>query len=286
LETVSIVIPCYNGGKFLAETIASFSAQTYSQIEIIIVDDGSDDNITQKCIQALSQPNLKKIHIPHGGPAKARNAGIMIACGKYILPLDADDIILPTYVEKAAHVMDQNDDIGIVYCLGEFFGEKSGIWNLPPFSLKEMLVGNVIFASAMFRRSEWESTGGYNEDMRYGLEDYDFWLSLLAHGCEVYQVQDVLFRYRIHRSSRSTALQKDLAKLQDTYKSIYYNHRAFYRKHEELYTIALREKLVEYTYAHEQLLASRQTIEKYNGIIQKFAILSCAKKVLKKWFKH
>lgn len=201
MAMVSVVIPCYNHGKYVDDAVTSVLEQTYQDLEIIIVDDGSDDPETVDKLSAYSKPKTIVHRIPNGGLASARNAGISKASGQYILPLDADDKIGSTYVEKAVAVLKTRPDVSIVYCEAEFFGLRTGKWNLPPFSLELMLYRNVIFASAFFRKSQWEAAGGYNPKVSKAFEDWDFWLSLIKRGGGVYQIPETLFYYRIKEAS-------------------------------------------------------------------------------------
>ena len=244
LENVSVVMPCYNDWQFIGQAVDSLRIQTYQKIELIIVDDGSDDKAAQHALSAISFPNIKIIQTKHVGPAAARNKGIAVASGSLILPMDADDVIDSTYIEKAVREFEENPDMGIVYCQAAFFGEKSGKWQLPPYSLKEMLVGNVIFSTAMFRKADWQKAGGYSESMKYGLEDYDFWLSLLENGAQVKQIPEVLFHYRIKPVSRTSIMQRSLDMVRESYRQVYRNHSKFMESHNELYLDALREKWI------------------------------------------
>lgn len=253
METVSVIMPCFNDGKYIEHAVASLRNQTYRSVELVIVDDGSDDRQTAQILRDIAFPCMKLIRSGHEGPASARNKGIAACSGALILPLDADDAIEPTYIEKAVKVMEENPAAGIVYCQASFFGAQSGKWMLPPYSLKEMLAGNVIFASAMFRKAAWESVGGYNEAMRHGLEDYDFWLSLLEKQTDVYQIPEVLFHYRIKPVSRSSLLQRDISAMQEAYRRIYSNHKSFFSLHNDLYVEALREKSVRQAYDMDRL---------------------------------
>ena len=133
LETVSVIMPCYNDGKYIGQAVESIKLQTYQHIELIIADDGSDDKETLYALKDISFPNKKIIQTNHVGPAIARSKCIAAASGSFILPLDADDIIDSTYIEKAVKVLEDNPAIGIVYCQAAFFGEKSGKWELPKF---------------------------------------------------------------------------------------------------------------------------------------------------------
>lgn len=212
MRKVSIIIPCYNDGKYLPEAIASAKLQTYPNIEIVIVDDHSNDAETQSKLSALAgQPGIQVLSVPNGrkGLAAARNLGIQYACGEYILPLDADDTIEPSYSEKAVAVLDANPDIGICYCRADLFGLKRGPWRLPPYSPEAMLLENMIFATAFFRRSAWEDIGGYDESLTLGFEDHAFWLALFEQGAKVHMLDEVLFHYRIKPNSMIAQMAQD-----------------------------------------------------------------------------
>jgi len=260
-------MPCYNDGKYIGQAVESIKLQTYQHVELIIADDGSDDKETLYALKDISFPNKKIIQTNHVGPAIARNKCIAAASGSFILPLDADDIIDSTYIEKAVKVLEDNPAIGIVYCQAAFFGEKSGKWELPKYSLEEMLLGNVIFTSAMFRKIDWEKTNGYNESMKYGLEDYDFWLTLLENDKQVHQIQEVLFHYRIKSVSRSSIMQKSIEMVQESYRQVYINHKNFFTKYNDLYLNSLREKVVKQSVDIEKLQNKIALYEKRHVMI-------------------
>ena len=187
MPQVSVIIPCYNHGAYLDEAVQSVLDQTFDDFEIIIVNDGSTDQDTNKILNNYNRQKTKVLQTDNQGLPSARNNGIKISKGEYILPLDADDRIGKTYLEDAVQILDTQPDIGIVYCDAEFFGDKTGKWELPDYSLQDILVLNMIFCCAMFRRIDWENVGGYNPNMVYGNEDWDFWLSLLALGRKVHK---------------------------------------------------------------------------------------------------
>src|SRR4051794_31418414 len=125
MPKISIVITCYNIGAFLEEALQSALAQTYPDFEVIVVDDGSTDNATLALLDRLpAQPRLRILRTPNKGVAHARNYGITKASGDYILPLDADDRILPSYLACAASVLDQQPEVGFVGCHFSTFGEQ------------------------------------------------------------------------------------------------------------------------------------------------------------------
>lgn len=206
--TVSIIIPCYNDGEYLREAVASAQAQTYKPCEVILIDDHSDEASTQRILQELRMEGLTVITTPQGkkGPSAARNAGIESAQGEYILPVDADDKLAPTYVEKAVAVLLAQPQVGICYCRAKFFGLKRGPWPLTAYDADRLLYENMIFATALYRKADWEAVGGYDESARTGLEDHSFWISLHALGRRAVQLQEELFFYRVRAHSRTAQL--------------------------------------------------------------------------------
>ena len=260
MEKVSVIMPCYNDGKYIMEAIDSIVKQTYPDWELIIVDDGSDDEETKRIINEIQNPKIKVFHTEHLRPAGARNYGIQKAEGTYILPVDSDDRIHEEYMEKAVKMIESNPRIGVVYCKAELFGEKSGSWNLPDYSFKHMLLDNIVFVTALFYKSDWEKVGGLNTSMAQGMEDYDFWLSILGLEREICQIPEVLFYYRIKPVSRTTNFQDNCVQVQNTYQQIYYNHKEFYQKHYDEYALVLRDALI------EQIFIRRKYEERWEKI--------------------
>ena len=224
----SVIIPCYNQGMYLKEAIDSVLNQTFQDFEIIVVNDASTDEETKRVFSEFDVPKAHVISFEENqGPSAARNAAIKEAEGKYILPLDADNKIGPTYLEKAFEILEKNTSVGIVYCKAELFGKERGEWDLKPYSLKEVLNCNCIFVSAVFRKSDWAAVGGFNGNMIYSLEDWDFWLSLIEKGVEVYQIPEFLFFYRKHSVSRSVLA---LGSEKKATRQIILNHLSLYAK--------------------------------------------------------
>lgn len=212
MPKVSIIIPCYNQGKYVAEAINSALRQTFKDIEIVCVNNGSTDNSVE-IIKSFENKYKNFIFLnnkENRGVIYSRNFAIKNCNGTYILPLDADDIIEPTYVEKAVKILDNNPNIGIVYCKAKIFGNYDKYWNLKPFNKSDILYENCIFCSAIFRKSDFIKIGGYNNNMKYGCEDYDLWLSFIEQGLEVFQINEILFSYRQYDEiSRTTISLKN-----------------------------------------------------------------------------
>lgn len=233
MPRVSVIIPCYNQGHFVHDAVSSVLEQSWQDVEIIIVNDGSTDAATNQLLDTLQQPRTRAITTTNQGLAAARNNGIREAQGEYILPLDADDRIGPNYLEKAIRLLDAQEKLGIVYCRARLFGSVETEWQLPVFSLEQMLLDNVIFCSALFRRKDWQQVGGYDESLLHGWEDYDFWLSLLELGRTVYQIPEILFYYRVSADSMVRARPRQ-HKL-ETFARIFRKHQQLYTDHIEVW---------------------------------------------------
>lgn len=226
---VSIIVPCYNYGHFLAECLNSVLQQTYGNWECVVVDNGSTDNTSEVCKTFTTKDvRFKYQYTEQKGVSFARNTGIKHSSGKYILPLDADDKIEAAFLEKTVNAMESHPEICLVYSKARLFGAASREWNLPEYHFKDLLVENSIFCTALYRRSDYDKTQGYNEQMKEGFEDWDFWISLLKDGGKVFKVPEVLFNYRIRAQSRNHSL--DEAKQLQLRKQIYRQHKEAYEK--------------------------------------------------------
>ncbi len=200
---LSVVIPCYNHGEFILQAIASVESCQAKVYEILIVNDGSTDPLTQKVLQALSERGYSVIHQENQGLASARNHGISLAKGRYILPLDSDNKIRPNYITKAIKILDRQPEVGVVYGNFEFFGGVTGVQEVPEFDINLIVRGNYIDACAVFRKIAWQDAGGYDERIpeKLGYEDWDFWLSVAEKGWQFYHIDEVLFDYRLRSNS-------------------------------------------------------------------------------------
>jgi len=252
---VSIIIPCYNDGKYLLEAVDSALSQTYPNIEIIIVNDASYDQETISTLSSIANP---KIHIYHNEKnihlSGTRNKGISLSKGKYILPLDSDDKIDKTYIQKAVEIMENDTSIGVVYCKANLFGLQNSPWYLPDYSIDNMLIDNIVFATALFYKEDWNKVGGYSEDFKSGLEDYNFWLSIIELGKEFYRIPEVLFFYRKKEQSMLNSFDNDISARKETYKKIYSNHPRFFEKHKETYIEKLRNAQQDILFENRKLI--------------------------------
>jgi glycosyltransferase involved in cell wall biosynthesis len=253
MPKVCIVVPCFNQGLWVKDTIDSALAQTFEDFEIILVNDGSTDPVTNRICKELSHSKLRLIETENQGLAEARNTAIRATEAQYILPLDSDDRILPNYLEQTVRVLDERPEVGIVYTDVELFGEEQGIWNVEPYSFPEILTSPQIVASSLFRKKHWESAGGYQKDMIYGWEDYDFWLSVIKLGAEVHKIPEPLFHYR--RTAGSMA-GLDRQKMVYSFKKLFEHHKELY----EANIGAIFDAIVD-ARPHRNQITSRDTFE-------------------------
>ncbi|HXU26170.1 MAG TPA: glycosyltransferase family A protein [Bacteroidia bacterium] len=226
---VSVIVPCFNHGIYLGECLESILIQTYQNWECIIIDNGSTDNTKQVSESYIQKDKrFKYIYNSVKGVSLARNTGIKNSVGKYILPVDADDKIAPPYISEAVAVLEKRENVKLVYCNAKLFGSVNRDWVLPDYSLKNMLIENIIFCSAVFRRKDFDASNGYNEQMVEGFEDWDFWLDILKDKGEVFKLPQTYFFYRIKENSRNHTL--DIEKQKKLRAQVYQNHKDLYAK--------------------------------------------------------
>lgn len=226
---VSIIVPCYNQAQYLDECLQSVFDQTYQNWECIIVNDGSPDE-TEKIATAWQIKDSRFVYLfkENGGVSSARNLGIENAKGEYILPLDADDKISNEYLKLGVAAFENGHELTIVYCNAEKFGKVSGVWILPEYSLERLTLENMIFCSGIFKKEDWRKVGGYDENLIYGSEDWEFWIALLKNGGRVEKLNHLGFYYRIKEESRTTLI--DFEKLIVIQKYILAKHADLYLK--------------------------------------------------------
>jgi hypothetical protein len=202
LPSISVVIPAYNAERFIAETLESVRNQTRSPHEVIVVDDHSTDGTAAaaerggaRVISASSESNR--------GASAARNDGIRAATGEYLALLDADDLWLPTHLERVAGLLDAHPTAALAYSRAEKFGDDTGPSRktIPPGIVQSAFavaaqVNLALTCCAVFRRSVALELGGFHTELRYG-EDFDFWLRLAAQH-PVVCTEEITARYRIH----------------------------------------------------------------------------------------
>lgn len=195
---VSIVIPAYNDERFLAEAIESALGQKNAEAEVIVVDDGSTDGTAQVAESFGDAVTLRRKE--NGGPSSARNAGLDVVHGECVVFLDGDDVLFPDFVSRTLAVLDSHPEAAFVYGQMQYFGRETGISTWPPYSSAELLRGNFITLTSLIRANVCREVG-FNEGLRSGWEDWDFFLSLAERGYSGIRIDEPLFLYRKHETA-------------------------------------------------------------------------------------
>jgi ABC-type polysaccharide/polyol phosphate transport system ATPase subunit/glycosyltransferase involved in cell wall biosynthesis len=228
---VSVVVPCYNLGRYLDEAVQSVLDQTLQDFEIIIVNDGSTDSETNRLLADYDRPKTRVFTTENRGVAAARNLAIEHAAGEYICALDADDRLERTYFERAVRILEGDPGIAFVSSWIRAFGAEEWVWKQDRCDLIKLLAECTINGSALVRRSAVLAVGGYDSHMgAQGDEDWDLWISLVERGYRGAIIPEVLFHYRRRAGSMSTVCVEGETHL-GLVRYIVGKHRESYRQH-------------------------------------------------------
>jgi glycosyltransferase involved in cell wall biosynthesis len=194
---VTVVVPCYNGGRFFDQMFECLDRQTFRDFEVILVDDGSIDLDTKARLEKLPS-GVKLIRQENAGLPAARNTGIRAATTEFILPLDCDDVIEPGFLEEAVGLLSNApSQVAFVYSHIKLVGGRQGIHKCS-FDMFGQLFLNELPYCILMRRSAWEKVGGYDEAMKdahAGYADWDFNIHLGVAGFEAINIPKPMFVY-------------------------------------------------------------------------------------------
>lgn len=210
-DLLSIVIPYYNLGKTLPETIESIKQSEYKNYEIIIVNDGSTD---QESIDILknyeNDEKIRIVNIENKGLANARNVGAENAKGEFVAFIDADDKIDKTFYRRAIDILHQYSNVSYVYSWVQYFEGSEAVWPTFNVHIPYLLCANMLAAYAVIRKNDFLNFGKNRTMMEYGMEDYDGWVSLAEHGCLGVSIPEKLNLYRVRKDSMSRQFNKKM----------------------------------------------------------------------------
>ncbi|MGZ9675110.1 glycosyltransferase family 2 protein [Flavobacterium sp. GNP001] len=228
---VSIIVPCFKQANFLKDSLQSVLHQTYPYWECIIVNDGSPDNTEEIARRWLEKDSrFKYLKKENGGLSSARNEGIALSLGKFILPLDADDILDADYLTKAVPVLEQNPELGIVSCYTRFFKKSIAdfFYELKPQGDRTIYLHyvNQLVATSLYRKECWSEAEGYDETMKKGFEDWEFWLNVTKRGWSYKIIPEFLFYYR--KAKQSMLMQTIDSHAEDIKRYIFTKHKELY----------------------------------------------------------
>lgn len=204
--TVSVIIPCYNGHEYLEQAIQSALTQTHLPLEVIVVDDGSDDPETIKFIDNLG-PEIKVVRQENKGLPAARNTGFRVAEGEYVVPLDCDDWLEPEFVANALLLIINSNDVDFAFSWMALEAEANGVLK-KHYNFFEQIFLNQLPYCILQPKKIWEELGGYDEGMRSGYEDWEWNIRLGKSGYMGGVVPAPLFHYRVQSTAMLASISR------------------------------------------------------------------------------
>lgn len=266
LPLVSVIIPYFNCEKYIAETLDSVEKQTYPNVEIIVVNDGSS-KASSAYFEALlgDRTNIHYLHQKNQGVSSARNTGAKVAQGEFLLFLDADNKIHSDYLQKTTDVLIHNPNCKITYTKAELIESCTGEWILPPYTgFSDLLLGNKIDMLALVRKSDFDRLGGFDENLK-SHEDWDYWIRLLQDGGEVICIDEILFSYRkrFDQSSLTDQLTQDEQSNKQSWQAVYIKHQDLFTKYHLSYFDLLNHK-ERLEADNSQLLSAKSNLQNLN----------------------
>lgn len=192
---VSVIMPVYNGAKFVAEAIASLRQQDYPALEIIVVDDGSTDDTAQ--VVATQGNDIRYVYQLNQGPSAAKNKGLSLAQGEIIGFLDCDDLWPPDKLQLQLPRLTHDSNLDIVSGRIQYIqlpGAKDMNFQ---FEGPDNTITHICFGAALFRQSAFATVGGFDESLRYN-EDHDWFLRAREHNLKISILEQITLRVRRH----------------------------------------------------------------------------------------
>jgi len=209
---IGIVIPCYNSGGIILETIASFFMQTIPFHKLVVVDDGSNDPITLDALEFAQKKwdKIEVLHVPNAGPSLARERGWRHLKDEVdaVFLIDGDDLVHPATLELFAAALNRKPDAAYVFPDVLFFGDEELVWVAAPFATSHLLFLNIPSSSSMIRSSALEAVNGFVHS-KDAIEDWALWTTLAYHNFTPVHVKLPLMAYRRHGKTRSYTYAED-----------------------------------------------------------------------------
>lgn len=204
LDELSIIIPTFNDATFLVEALASVERCAPGRYEVLVLDDGTTDPESLRILDRLREAGQPVQRQRNAGLAASRNTCVAKARSRIILPLDADNRLCPGFLEWALEQFRDAPRLGVVYGDRRLFGFRRGRLQVPGFDLRRLTICNYIDACAVFRRELWTDVGGYDESLRLGFEDWEFWMHAGKRSWEFRHLPIVALEYRVRPGSLSS----------------------------------------------------------------------------------
>jgi hypothetical protein len=262
---ISVVIACFNDADYIEQAVCSIKNQTYSNIEIIVVDDGSDAP-TKKVLKSIETKIETLLLQENKGVSAARNNGIAASKGDYIMILDSDDYLEPTFLEKAIKYFREDKEVRMVSCYANLIYGKKGKGTLKPKggNVISFLNNNCALGTSLYKKEDIAAINGYDEKMLLGFEDWDFNIRIMALGGIAKVIKEPLYNYRIKGNSRNEKAKKHKTEIL----------KYIVTKNIDLYKLHIEQTLPKLFFRMEKL-------EKEHGKLSKSLEYKCGKYLLK-----
>ena len=248
LALVTIITPFYNAGKYFEQTFNSVMNQTFPWFEWIIVDDGTNEQEHLDILETFAKQDkrISVIHQKNGGLSCARNTGFANAKTDIVIPLDADDVISPQYVEYLYFGMYYNPEAAWCYTCSVGFQEQQYLWKYP-WDVEKLKTYNFLNYSAAIRKKDAEDIGGYKVEKWSYFEDWRFWLEMLGASKKPVHLGGYHFWYRRLDNGMLSNIRKDPERVQKnirfTYRTIHIIPLGCFRGMKEEKRIKVREHI-------------------------------------------
>ncbi len=229
----SFIVPVYENTDYLQETLESIRNQTDPRWEIVLVDDGSS-MAARAGIEELAAPLYDRIHLVRheqncGLPA-ARNTGANHAKGEFLVFLDADDLVAPTFLESTLSAAEEYPEAGWIAGMTVQFGQINRLFAFAPYNLQELVQRNQFNCTSLVRKTMFDDLGGLHEEMRLGFEDWEFWVRASLKGYRPVQLPEPLFFYRRQNDSMLAGLQENSERFIQAKRQIIRSNPSIYRE--------------------------------------------------------
>jgi glycosyltransferase involved in cell wall biosynthesis len=226
---VTVVITCFNYGRFLGEAVTSALDQEGGAPRVVVVDDGSTERETIEALDRLPE-EIEVVRQQRAGVGAARNAGLSRVETPYVLVLDADDRLTRDALLVLRERLERDPALGFAYGRMRFFGDWEGELRFPPYDAYALLYRHTIGLSALMRREVVDATGGFDPAFEH-FEDWELWVNALAHGWRGAQVDAVTVEYRRHGGSKQGA---DRRRYRQMFQALRRKHASLYAARDEL----------------------------------------------------
>ncbi len=245
---LSVVIPFYNMKDYIKDTLASIFSSTYKNLEVIVVNDGSNKENRLFLQNIQKEFDIRIINQENRGLFAARNRGAKEAKGEFLAFVDSDDIVDKTFFEKSISILNRYENVSFVYSWIEYFGDISGVWPTYNAEFPYLLAHNMVNANLVVRYDHFINWGMNKKEMKYSLEDYESWISILEKGGVGVSLPEILVKYRVRENSMYRGALRD--QILYLYEQIVSLHPKLYREYGKELFLLQNENSSAYQFIH------------------------------------